>query len=379
MSQVKSEENITIESIRQTTQTNFQPTSLNKIIDYSKLPDTDSYKMFLTQIPRELLESDLRKILEKFGPLSELTPLHENLTNDSRGSCFVHYQHKEDSEKALRTLHNKVVLPPNTVPLQLRISDTDPRKQDRKLFVGMILNTLQEDDLKAMFKNFGEIEDVTVLRNDEGKSRCCAFIQYATRESAQDAIDEVHQSITMHGCSAPINVRFAEQPKKHSLQLDRMQTDKSLYFAPNDGERKGRYSFDNSDFNADIYQSSRLSSFKKTLFDTIQEKDLRGQNGASEKQQIGPKNSNIFLYHLPNYYTDQDIYLLCKEFGNVVSAKVYIDKITKQTKCFGFASFSEPAQAARAVRALDGKELRVDIMSKVTRKLKVGLKDDKRL
>lgn len=42
---------------------------------------------------------------------------------------------------------------------------------ERKLFVGMLNKKLAEDDVREMFSQFGHIEDCTVLKDAEGKSR----------------------------------------------------------------------------------------------------------------------------------------------------------------------------------------------------------------
>lgn len=54
---------------------------------------------------------------------------------------------------------------------------------------------------------------VLVLRDSNNRSRGCAFITYEKRQSAFDAIQSMHHSCTMDGCSSPINVRFADTPK----------------------------------------------------------------------------------------------------------------------------------------------------------------------
>lgn len=51
----------------------------------------------------------------------------------------------------------------------------------------------------------------------------------------------------------------------------------------------------------------------------------------------GPTGSNLFIYHLPRDLTDADLATLFAVFGNVISAKVFCDKRTGDSKGFGMS------------------------------------------
>ncbi|XP_063403757.1 CUGBP Elav-like family member 2 isoform X14 [Mytilus trossulus] len=455
-------------------------------------PDPDTIKMFVGQIPRSMDENEIRKMFEEFGPVFQLNVLRDKLTGQSKGCCFVTFYTRKAALDAQNALHNIKTMAGMHHPIQMKPADSEKRSgetncggyqvsriisYERKLFVGMISKKCSENDIRMIFSPFGSIEDCTVLRDQNGQSRGCAFVTYVNRQSAQNAIKSLHHSQTMEGCNAPIVVKFADtQKEKEQKKLNNMTANLwslsvgglnalgpqylallqqaaaagnlGMFNLGNMGEvaslqnLQGLMALANANnpgaLNALGIQSlsglggNGMSNSTGSLTGTTTTSSLPGlaanlqslgnnnisathlqnavnglgstnhsgmdtisqaytgiqqyaaafpnsfntttaqiqQNSAAGKQSEGPEGANLFIYHLPQEFTDSDLIQTFSPFGSVISAKVFIDKQTNLSKCFGFVSYDNPVSAQAAIQAMNGFQIGM-------KRLKVQLKRPK--
>uniref|UniRef100_A0A674P9W3 Cugbp, Elav-like family member 3a n=1 Tax=Takifugu rubripes TaxID=31033 RepID=A0A674P9W3_TAKRU len=397
------------------------------------MKEPDAIKLFIGQIPRNLEEKDLKPIFEQFGKIYELTVIKDKYTGMHKGCAFLTYCARESALKAQNALHEQKTLPGMNRPIQVKPADSESRGEDRKLFVGMLGKQQTDADVRKMFEPFGSIEECTVLRGPDGTSKGCAFVKYQSNAEAQAAISALHGSRTLPGASSSLVVKFADSEKERSLRRMQQVASQlgvispmtlhlgaynaytqalmqqqalvaqSAYLSPVATvaavQMQQLAALNPSSIIATPIASITPSSAQSPVLDPLQQAytgmqhytatypaayGLVGQpfphqhtlvaQQPQQPQQLqqreGPEGCNIFIYHLPQEFTDSEILQMFLPFGNVISAKVFVDRATNQSKCFGFVSFDNPSSAQTAIQAMNGFQIGM-------KRLKVQLKRPK--
>uniref|UniRef100_A0A665WH12 CUGBP Elav-like family member 2 n=1 Tax=Echeneis naucrates TaxID=173247 RepID=A0A665WH12_ECHNA len=448
---------------------------MNGSLEHLDQPDPDSIKMFVGQIPRSWSETELKELFEPFGAVHQINILRDRTQNppQSKGCCFVTFYTRKAALEAQNALHNIKTLSGMHHPIQMKPADSEKTSavEDRKLFIGMVSKKYGENEVRMMFSSFGQIEECRILRGPDGQSRGCAFVTFATRAMAQNAIKTMHHSQTMEGCSSPLVVKFADTQRdkeQRRLQQQLVQQIQQLNSASTWGnlaglgtltpqylavsvrhgyvtgflsllqqasstsnqgnfngiQRLGAGSTAGSSAGAAMNTLASLGTLQgltgtsvglnnlNALTSSVSMGAMNGGLGASMangsaassmdaltqaysgmqqytasalpslygqslmqqsiagSQKEGPEGANLFIYHLPQEFGDQDLLQMFMPFGNVVSAKVFIDKQTNLSKCFGFVSYDNPVSAQAAIQAMNGFQIGM-------KRLKVQLKRSK--
>lgn len=69
------------------------------------------------------------------------------------------------------------------------------------------------------------------------------------------------------------------------------------------------------------------------------------------------QKNKLYVGNLPYTVNDGSLSEMFAEFGDISEAKVIADKFSGRSKGFGFVTFANDADAAKAVEAMNGKEV----------------------
>mmetsp|Transcript_9673 Transcript_9673/g.21815 ORF Transcript_9673/g.21815 Transcript_9673/m.21815 type:complete len:491 (+) Transcript_9673:360-1832(+) len=78
----------------------------------------------------------------------------------------------------------------------------------------------------------------------------------------------------------------------------------------------------------------------------------------NDKNRSGPEGSNLFIFHVPNDMTNNELFGLFGRFGTVLSAKINTEAGTGRGKGYGFVTYDSPVSAADAIHHLHGYQIR---------------------
>lgn len=159
---------------------------------------------YVKNLPESIrTEEDLKALFAEFGEVdSPKLPLDENQKNKGFGFCSM--KTHEQAVKAVEGLNGKVIdghtLNCNRAMLKkdreafLKEQTERWRRANyekykgRNLYVRNFDETVTDEDLRNLFSQYGQVESVKVMRDQEGVSKKFGFVCFTSQEAAQECI-----------------------------------------------------------------------------------------------------------------------------------------------------------------------------------------------
>ncbi|ONI19693.1 hypothetical protein PRUPE_3G292100 [Prunus persica] len=186
--------------------------------DYKSQPHTGDGaspgKIFIGGLARETTTAQFIKHFGKYGEIIDSVIMKDRKTGQPRGFGFVTYADPSVVDKVIDETHvinGKQVEIKRTIP---RGAMGSKDFKTKKIFVGGIPTTVNEDEFSDFFSQFGEVKEHQIMRDHStGRSRGFGFITFDTEQSVDELLDKGNK---LEFAGAQVEIKKAE-PKKPNL------------------------------------------------------------------------------------------------------------------------------------------------------------------
>uniref|UniRef100_A0A8C9VGM5 CUGBP Elav-like family member 2 n=1 Tax=Scleropages formosus TaxID=113540 RepID=A0A8C9VGM5_SCLFO len=395
-----------------------------KPADSEKSNAVEDRKLFIGMVSKKCNENDIRVMFSAFGQIEECRILR-GPDGLSRGCAFVTFSTRAMAQNAIKAMHQSQTMEGCSSPIVVKFADTQKDKEQRRLqqqlaqqmqqlnsattwgnltglggltpqYLALLQQATSSSNLGA-FSGIQQMAGISALQlqNLAALAAAAAAAQSSASPSSANPLSSSGGALgalasPAAGTTANSNAGAAMNSLTSlgtlqglagatvglnninalagSVNIAQMLSGMAALNGGLGAAGLANGSAGSMDALSQAY--SGIQQYAAAALPTLYSQSLLQQQGAAGSQKEGPEGANLFIYHLPQEFGDQDILQMFMPFGNVVSAKVFIDKQTNLSKCFGFVSYDNPVSAQAAIQAMNGFQIGM-------KRLKVQLKRSK--
>ncbi|XP_032445542.1 CUGBP Elav-like family member 2 isoform X11 [Xiphophorus hellerii] len=378
-----------------------------KPADSEKSNAVEDRKLFIGMVSKKCNENDIRVMFSAFGQIEECRILR-GPDGLSRGCAFVTFSTRAMAQNAIKAMHQSQTMEGCSSPIVVKFADTQKDKEQRRLQqqLAQQMQQLNSATTWGSLTGLGGLTPqylavrvaaaaspasiitsssvtpcspvasaATLLQQAASSGNLGAFsgIQQmaaagTTASSNASAMNSLTSLGTLQGLAGATVGLNNINALAGSINIAQMLSGMAALNGGLGGAGLTNGTAGTMDALTQAY--SGIQQYAAAALPTLYSQSLLQQQGAAGSQKEGPEGANLFIYHLPQEFGDQDLLQMFMPFGNVVSAKVFIDKQTNLSKCFGFVSYDNPVSAQAAIQAMNGFQIGM-------KRLKVQLKRSK--
>ncbi|XP_046962558.1 CUGBP Elav-like family member 1 isoform X5 [Vanessa cardui] len=354
-------------------------------------------KLFVGMLNKKLSENDVRALFSSHGAIEECTVLRD-AQGQSKGCAFVTFVSKQAAIAAIKSLHHSQTMEGCSAPLVVKFADTQKEKEQKKLQAmqaslwGLTtpvastaylaseaalspatqLQLLQQLQAVGLQQQLLQGQGSTLLQGvnyqDIGFNGAGLSGNAVSGVAGVGGVGSIGGGAAeqLGGLLAPVSVQNLAALAAMTQPVVTQATPMAPAAAP---QPTAPQLWSTAEPLGSAYAAQFGTAYAAAPLGSV----LGSAAAAAAGKQVeGPEGGNLFIYHLPQEFTDTDLASTFLPFGHVISAKVFIDKQTNLSKCFGFVSYDNAASAQAAIQAMNGFQIG-------TKRLKVQLKRSKEL
>nr|XP_020864710.1 CUGBP Elav-like family member 5 isoform X2 [Phascolarctos cinereus] len=343
-------------------------------------------KLFVGMLNKQQSEEDVLRLFQPFGVIDECTVLR-GPDGNSKGCAFVKFSSHTEAQAAIHALHGSQTMPGASSSLVVKFADTDKERTLRRMqqMVGQLgiftpSLTLPFGPYSAYAQALMQ-QQTTVLSTSHGSylSPGVAFSPCHIQQIGAVSLNGIPATpiapasglhsppllgtAAVPGLVTPITNGFAGVvpfPGGHPA----LETVYANGLVPYPGYPHPWYLLQLR-VPQWLRPSTQLSQESSSTQRCIQPRPSRPLPTVSHS--LRPLSSSSSS---EKEFGDSELMQMFLPFGNIISSKVFMDRATNQSKCFGFVSFDNPSSAQTAIQAMNGFQIGM-------KRLKVQLKRPK--
>ncbi|XP_070301445.1 CUGBP Elav-like family member 1 isoform X27 [Salvelinus sp. IW2-2015] len=379
-----------------------------KPADSEKNNAVEDRKLFIGMISKKCNENDIRLMFSPYGQIEECRILR-GPDGLSRGCAFITFTARQMAQSTIKSMHQSQTMEGCSSPIVVKFADTQKDKEQKRI-AQQLQQQMQQLNTASMWGNLTGLNSLgpqylallqqsatsgNALNNLHPMSGLNAMQNLAALAAAASATQATPTgSSGLTTSSSPLSVLTSSGSSPTSCNNNSMNAMASLgalqslaagagaglnmgslagMAALNGGLGSGGMSNGTGSTMEALTQAySGIQQYAAAALPSLYNQSLLSQQSVSAagSQKEGPEGANLFIYHLPQEFGDQDLLQMFMPFGNVISAKVFIDKQTNLSKCFGFVSYDNPVSSQAAIQSMNGFQIGM-------KRLKVQLKRSK--
>ncbi|XP_038825768.1 CUGBP Elav-like family member 1 isoform X20 [Salvelinus namaycush] len=343
-----------------------------KPADSEKNNAVEDRKLFIGMISKKCNENDIRLMFSPYGQIEECRILR-GPDGLSRGCAFITFTARQMAQSTIKSMHQSQTMEGCSSPIVVKFADTQKDKEQKRI-AQQLQQQMQQLNTASMWGNLTGL-------NSLGPQYLALYLQLLQQSATSgNALNNLHPMSAGSSPTSCNNNSMNAMASLGALQSLAAGAGAGLNMgslagmaALNGGLGSGGMSNGTGSTMEALTQAySGIQQYAAAALPSLYNQSLLSQQSVSAagSQKEGPEGANLFIYHLPQEFGDQDLLQMFMPFGNVISAKVFIDKQTNLSKCFGFVSYDNPVSSQAAIQSMNGFQIGM-------KRLKVQLKRSK--
>lgn len=290
-------------------------------------------------IPKTADEAAIRSVFEVYGAIEEVYILRHPGTGQSKGCAFLKFKERSSALAAIDEVNGAVTMDRGTSPLVVKFADSRRQRLQRARNLAAAAASAYWQ-LPPGSLPFPQLQQLQQQYLQQMQAFSAAGLGSGTNSPSNSGLGSVPQT----GPGSPTNSFMYYNPYAFAGAAYGFSGLPNIGFDAQAVANIGLQGVSGSPSSPDAAAAAAVLSGVEAA----------AKASRTTTQLEGPTGANLFIYHLPHDLTDADLATAFAPFGTVISAKVYMDKVTGESKGFGFVSYDSAEAADAAIASMNG-------------------------